>query len=76
MTMTTDPDENAFPCHQGQDFSVREWGLTKREYIATSIMQGLITGVRASGDGLNIKELSESTILITDALIKELNKNK
>ena len=71
--MKTEPNENAFPCHQGQDFSVREWGLTKREYFAAMILQGLITGVRASGDGLNIKELTQSSIMITDEFINELN---
>lgn len=74
--MKREPNENAFPCHQGQDFSVREWGLTKREYFAALAMQGYITGVRASGDGINIKELCTSAIWTADVLIKELNKDQ
>ena len=74
--MKTEPNENAFPVTQGQDFAPREWGLTKREYFASAIIQSLITGVRASGDGLNIKELTQTTIYIVDALINELNSEK
>jgi hypothetical protein len=69
--MKTVPVDNAFPILT--DSNRMEWGLTKKEYMATVILQGLITGVRASGDSLNIKELTESAIMITEDFINKLN---
>lgn len=70
--MRTESNE---PIHPVKDWAnYPSFGLTKREYIATSVLQGLITGVRASGDGINIRELCESSILIADKFITELNK--
>lgn len=73
--MKTEPSENAFPVTQGRDFEPREWGLTKREYFTAFAMQGLIAGVRGSGDSINIKELCESAVFMADGLINALNKD-
>jgi len=73
--MKIEPNENAFPC-VSEGATIFEWGLTKREYFAALAMQGYITGVRASGDGINIKELCTSAIWTADVLIKELNKDQ
>lgn len=72
--MKTLPNENAFPCIS-EGATIFEWGLTKREYCAALAMQGYIAGVRASGDGINIKELCASATWTADALINELNKD-
>lgn len=58
-----------------KQFLPYEQGLTKREYFAALAMQGYIAGVRASGDGINIKELCASATWTADALINELNKD-
>ena len=49
-------------------------GLTKREYFAAMVMQGII----ANKDGLDIKieRIVESAVDTADALIDELNKTK
>lgn len=48
-------------------------GLTKREYFAAMALQGLITryGVRDSQE-----EQAIQSVIMADALIKELNKKK
>lgn len=71
--MKTDPNEPIMPHTQWAN--VPTYGLTKREYFAALAMQGYIAGVRASGDGINIKELCASATWIADALINELNKD-
>lgn len=49
-------------------------GLTKREYFAAMVIQGIIS----NKDGLDIKieRIVESAVDIADALIEELNKTK
>jgi len=68
--MKTWPQE---PIHPDKDYyNVPCLGLTKREYFAIKILEGLIAGGRASG---GIKEITSSSIIIADAFISELNKN-
>ena len=76
-----DHEQPAFPTSKEMceysDIEGYPYGLTKREYIATNVIQGLVTGLLASKDGLgNIKELCQSCLFITDVLISELNKNQ
>jgi hypothetical protein len=66
--MKTDPNIPAFPVI-GSHFT--EYGLTKREYIATKIMQSLITK-----NVLLNKDVAEVCVALTDHLIDELNKEK
>lgn len=49
-------------------------GLTKREYFAAMVIQGIIS----NKDGLDIKieRIVESAVDIADALIEKLNKTK
>ena len=49
-------------------------GLTKREYFAAMVIQGIIS----NKDGLDIKieRIVESAVDTADALIEELNKTK
>ena len=44
-------------------------GLTKREYIATQVIQGVLSSTLAGADG---DMLIKNTINITDALLKAL----
>ena len=62
---TVSPNDPAFPCEDITDFP----GLTKREYMATCILAGLL----ADPDILNAAEVSVS---VADDLIKELNKEE
>lgn len=47
-------------------------GLTKREYIATSMMEGLIASI-GQHDVSEFSELADDAVLATDALIAKLN---
>ena len=49
------------------------FGLTKREYFAVKAMEGLIAGVRASGDGIEAKQLCNVAVMLADKLIESLN---
>lgn len=61
-----EPDDAAF----GYDGNRRHSpGMTKREYIATAILQGL----RASGMAFGYEEFAEIAVEQTDALIAALN---
>jgi hypothetical protein len=69
--MKTYKDEPIYP---DKDFgNCGSVGLTKREYFAGLAMQGLIAGVRGSGDGINTTELTLSAVTIADTLIEKLN---
>lgn len=74
--MTTSPDNRAFPLDGEEGFNS---GLTKREYFATAIIQGIISNpeiawIRLPQCKLNIQDLEVLAIKMADALIKELNK--
>ena len=55
------------PCGQ-------EHGVSKRFYAACAAMQGLIVGVRSSGDGLNINEITSAAFDFADELLKQEEK--
>jgi len=48
-------------------------GISKRFYAACAAMQGLIAGVRASGDGIDAKILIQSSYLLADELLEQEN---
>ncbi len=49
-------------------------GLTKREYFAAMAMQGALAN--KSAHKRTIEMITESSVRLSDALIKELNKTK
>lgn len=49
-------------------------GLTKREYIATQMMLGLLSSV-GSHDIDNYEDFARDAVVATDLLIDRLNKN-
>jgi len=58
----------AFPLHTGSGYPNR--GMTKREYMATQIMSGLIT------NGYSPEDASERAIRGVDLLLIQLNKKQ
>lgn len=48
-------------------------GLTKREYIATNIMQGLCASNDTDAFG-DMKSVAEQAVIAADALLESLNK--
>lgn len=72
--MKTKPDSGAFACVALSDDGRKTWqdGLSKREYIAALALQGLLANkFRMTND-----EAAKDALNYTDALIKELNKEK
>lgn len=70
--MKTRPNDAAFarPCGQNPDnFNRGSCGLTKLEYMATQIMQGLASRAIHADNSL-----AESAVKLASALIDELNK--
>ncbi len=74
--MTTYSDDQAIPIRLN-NYEIA-FGLTKREYFAALVMQGL--AVQAIAGGHNTNDTSESksksamAVRLADALIEELNK--
>lgn len=64
----TVPEHSAFPWQSGDGEA--EEGLTKREYLATQILSGLVAGNTASDNNY----LAARAVKLTDKLIAELNK--
>ena len=58
-------DENAFPSG-----TYNQGGLTKREYIATKAMQGLIA--RGADANFSVEEISERAVAYADRLLVAL----
>ncbi len=56
------------------------WGLTKRELFAAMAMQGLLSGhytyFKGNVDACIPDEIAKEAVIISDALITELNKEK
>ncbi len=71
--METKPNEPINPIDYSEDNYVTT-GLTKREYFAVMVTQGIIS----NKDGLDIKieRIVESAVDTADALIEELNKKR
>lgn len=63
------PNENTMFCQPPYCY-----GMSKRFYAACAAMQGFISGVRGSGDGINTKELIASSYELADELLKQENK--
>ena len=64
------PNKPAFPTFTDCSYLTNA-GLSKREYIASLMMQGFITN---PGGELLITDIAKSTIKYTDILLKELEK--
>ena len=60
-------EEFAFPHGNYEHF-----GCTKREYIATMAMQGLIASGKYLGEDFELTNISESGVQFADALLNEL----
>ena len=58
----------AFPLHTGSGYP--SIGMTKREYMATQIMLGLLSG------GYDVNGAVEKSIIGVDKLLIELNKKQ
>ncbi len=69
--MKTDPDHVAFPSNE--ELAFKDSGLTKREYMATAAMQGLMP-VWVDGNDVSIPHIASVSVRMADALIDELNK--
>ena len=71
----TDPNHQAFPCppYELSDgyISMKDSGLSKREYFAAMAMQGIIT---TNGTDQGIEDDCILSLKYADALINELNK--
>ncbi len=68
--MPTNPNDSAWPL-PNDSRSLNKKGLTKREYIATAAMQGLLAGL---AHGYNEIEIAEDAVSMADRLIAKLNK--
>lgn len=68
----TKPDAAAYPLDP-EHYYDSEWGLSKREYFAAKMLQGLLGNDLDMG---SIDEAAKCAIECTDALIKELNMPK
>jgi len=70
--------DSAFPYSVPPEFIQAEAGLTKREWFAGIILQGMLaqpeTGGVPSYDYDYVKELPKRAIEYADSLLKELNK--
>lgn len=62
----TDPNDPAFP-------NIIDPGLTKREYIATKAMQGILSH-RLPNTEYHEKDVAAVATIFADALIAELSK--
>ncbi len=60
----------AFPTKDA--FGFYHYGLTKREYMATQLMSGLLS----DGKTFDMGEIAEHAVVAVDLLLIELNKNK
>ncbi len=56
-----------------EDFEKNTIGMSKRFYAACAAMQGLIAGVRGSGDSLNVGELILTSYWFADELLRQEN---
>lgn len=72
MSLENKGNESAFP-RLDQDY--RDIGLTKREYFAGLAMQGILSNVSVDAFG-GMLQIAEQCIIVADALIAELNKEK
>ena len=75
-------DEPAFPINGSVGSSDGDFnpGLTKREYFAAMALQGLsvqaIAGHHNTPEPRNVKEKAEHAVMLADALLAELSKEK
>jgi len=76
----TDGNESAFPeVQEIPQFNFHTYGLSKREYIATQLMGGILASLtEKAANGRfseDLKEVAAIATLATDELIDALNKN-
>ena len=64
------PNQSAFPV----DRHNQTWGLTKREYIATQALQGLLASPQKEGCPRDL--IVSQAVDFANALIRELNKTE
>lgn len=69
--MTTSPDDMSFP-NSYQDYGL-EFGLSKREYMATHICASLNANPNIGVTSFPLSEIAEMAVKQTDELIKALN---
>jgi hypothetical protein len=69
--MKTRKEDVSFPCHES--IYEHSQGLTKREYFAAAALMGLMVDTSPEQSH---EDVAESAVLMADALINELNKNK
>lgn len=80
--MKTEPNHPANPVSEEEtdrmDGGVKIYsGLTKREHYAGLAMQGMISNLSAiSREGFKDSEIAKISVIMSDALIAELNKEK
>lgn len=58
-------------CFQVGNNITKHPGISIRLYVAAMAMQGLVAGVRGSGDGIHTEELVISSLRLADALLKQ-----
>lgn len=74
MSLPIEPDHHAFPIVDSLESRLVALGLTKREYIATACMQGLLANslwMETTDEDTNT---AAAAVEYADRLIKELNK--
>ena len=71
--MRTKAKNPAFPLISDEGYVINA-GLTKREYFASMAMQSALAN--KSAHERTIEMITESSVKLADALIKELNKTK
>lgn len=70
---TIDPHDSAFTPNEVAISREYYRGLTKREYMATHILAGMMANESRSSKLLTRRELAFNAVKNTDALIAELN---
>lgn len=63
-------DSSAFPIVNGVLLYIDEYGLSKREYFASLILQGLMSSERVGSN----EEFAREAVRVSDILIEELNR--
>jgi len=71
---TKNSNESAFPTDvfNNDSGTILKGGLTKREYIATKVLQGMVSADVYKNDGDGRSGAVKESILLTDELLKQL----
>ena len=73
--LMTKPNDSAFPVVI-DDGRVLDHGLTKREYFAAMIAQGMATSIWSAPKGYTTDDMVKDAVIIADKLILELSKGE